>query len=57
MKNSGYAPDLGRHAGNEVISNKDKRLIFSTETERENTNLTKNSALECLLRRQISASN
>jgi hypothetical protein len=51
MKKSGCAPDLGRHAGNEVISNKDKRLIFSTETERENTNLTKNNALECLLRR------
>jgi len=51
MKKCGCVPDLGRHAGNEVISNKDKRLIFSTETKRENTNLAKNNALECLLRK------
>jgi hypothetical protein len=51
MKKSVCVPDLGRHAGNELISNKDKRLIFSRETKRENVNLTKNSALECLLRK------
>jgi hypothetical protein len=50
MKKCGCVPDLGRHAGNEVTSNKDERLIFSTETKTENTNLTKNNSIECLLR-------